>query len=153
MVNFMFIYFVSIFFKRKEEKRKKDRKVKCAGYTEKRDEGSGTLKHEVGAHLQTQTVTDDGTREGQGKAEEREKQEVGSHDWLDDRVVVVHGMLLSHLSALVGGQGWGLLEADLGFLSVTLLCLHQPASLSTQPHITLKTQMSPPRGVSSSSSP
>lgn len=98
-------------------------------------------------------MTDDGTREGQGKAEEREKQEVGSHDWLDDRVVVVHGMLLSHLSALVGGQGWGLLEADLGFLSVTLLCLHQPASLSTQPHITLKTQMSPPRGVSSSSSP
>lgn len=136
-----------------ERRKKKDRKVKCAGYTEKRDEGSGTLKHEVGAHLQTHTVTDDGTREGQGKAEGREKQEVGSHDWLDDRVVVVRGMFLSHLSALAGGQGWGLLEAALGFLSVILLCLHQPAYLSTQPHTTLKTRMPPPRGISPSSPP
>lgn len=72
MVNFM-LYILFQFFLKEKKKRKKDRKVKFAGYTEQRG-GSGTLKHEAGAHLQTQTVTDDGTREGQGKAEERQKE-------------------------------------------------------------------------------
>lgn len=89
-------------------------------------------------------MTDDGTREGQGKAEERQEETGGRVPWLV-RWEGGGGSWEVSISS-VSSWGWGLLEADLGFLSMILLCLHQPAYLSAQSHTTLKTRMSPPWG-------
>lgn len=106
--------------------------------------GQGDQGREVGHISELKAMIDDGqggAGKNRGKGETR-RQEMGPCDWLDG------GWLMGRFYPIHQPRVRPLLETGLAFLSLLLLCPHQPAHLSAQSHSTLKAQVSPPpRGI------